>query len=324
MPRPASTVSTLRPDLGAIAFEYALAASQRGFIGLTVLPIFETGLQTGTYPKIPIEAMLKLQDTKRAERASYGRSDWNFEDGSYACSEDGWEEPIGDDERAKYEGIYSALDLESVAIMRATDILLRGGEKRVADMVFNATNFTVHEVTTEWSTAATAGPRSDVQTGCQAVRDNTGLDPDVLIINRTVFNNILVCAEFKDYTQYTTPVLLSTFEAQKSLVAQYLGVERILVGDAIYDSAKKNKAFSASKIWSSEYGMLAKLSSGGLDLKEPCLGRTMLWTADSPQVITTDQYREEQTRSDIYRVRQNTDEVFIFTGAGYLLGNLTA
>ena len=62
----------------------------------------------------------------------------------------------------------------------------------------------------------------------------------------------------------------------------------------------------------------------GRDLREPCLGRTFLWTADSPQNIVTEQYREEQSRSTIYRVRHSVDEAFVFTGAGYLLSNITA
>lgn len=41
-------------------------------------------------------------------------------------------------------------------------------------------------------------------------------------------------------------------------------------------------------------------------------------------MLTTEQYREEQTRSDIYRVRQNTDECIQFTGAGYILTGVTA
>ena len=59
--------------------------------------------------------------------------------------------------------------------------------------------------------------------------------------------------------------------------------------------------------------------------REPVLGRTFLWTADSPQNLVVEQYREEQTRSEIYRVRHHVDDdAFIFTGAGYLLGNITA
>ena len=67
----------------------------------------------------------------------------------------------------------------------------------------------------------------------------------------------------------------------------------------------------------------AVLAGGGQNLKEPCLGRTFLWEEDSPGMLTTEQYREEQTRSDIYRVRQNTDECIQFTGAGYILTGVT-
>ena len=39
--------------------------------------------------------------------------------------------------------------------------------------------------------------------------------------------------------------------------------------------------------------------------------------------MTAEQYREEQTRCNIYRVRQNTDECITFTGAGYILTGVT-
>ena len=35
-------------------------------------------------------------------------------------------------------------------------------------------------------------------------------------------------------------------------------------------------------------------------------------------------YGHEQTRSDVYRVRQNTDECVQFAGAGYILTGITA
>ena len=66
----------------------------------------------------------------------------------------------------------------------------------------------------------------------------------------------------------------------------------------------------------------ACLSSGGPDLREPCLGRTFVWSEDSG-LLTTESYREEQTRGTIYRVRQNTDERLQFVGAGYVLTGVT-
>jgi hypothetical protein len=34
-------------------------------------------------------------------------------------------------------------------------------------------------------------------------------------------------------------------------------------------------------------------------------------------------YREEQTRSDIIRVRHDVDELVLYKDAGFLLGNIT-
>ena len=49
-----------------------------------------------------------------------------------------------------------------------------------------------------------------------------------------------------------------------------------------------------------------------------------MWENDAPDIIVTEQYREEQTRSDIYRVRQYTDECIQFSGAGYIITGVTA
>jgi hypothetical protein len=85
MARPTSATTVQRPDLGQVAYEYMLDASQRGFIGLDVLPIFEVPEQSADYPVIPIESLLKIPDTKRAPRGNYNRGDYEFEMGIYVC-----------------------------------------------------------------------------------------------------------------------------------------------------------------------------------------------------------------------------------------------
>jgi len=54
-------------------------------------------------------------------------------------------------------------------------------------------------------------------------------------------------------------------------------------------------------------------------MKEPAIGRTMLWEDGAPDIITTETYREEAKRSDVVRVRQDVDEVYQYKGAGYIL-----
>jgi hypothetical protein len=132
----------------------------------------------------------------------------------------------------------------------------------------------------------------------------------------------MLTAEITTAFRYTNPIEIGGFEAQRRIMAQYFGVDEVLVGNAIKDTAKKGQAFTLGDIWDDEYCGLFKVSKGGSDLREAVVGRSFLWTADSPGNLVTEQYREEQKRSNVYRVRHNVDEAFIFQGAGYLLGNI--
>lgn len=319
--QPTSSTVLQRPDLGAIAFEFLVdGAAAAGFIGLQVLPIFETVLKTAEYPVIPMEAFLKVKDTARAPRAGYNRDDYEFKTNPYFCKEHGWEEAVDDGEAAMYRRFF---DAEELAVLRCMDVILRSQEDRIARMVFNPSNITKTDVAVPWSTADTADPKKDVNDGKKAMRLACGLVPNALVIAYTVFSNLMLTAKIKDAFKYTNPIELGGEEVQRRLLAQYFGVDRVLVAGAVKDTAKKAQDASISDIWNSAYAMLARLSNGGPDLREPSLGRTFLWTADTPEILTAEQYREEGKRSDIYRVRQHVDECFTFKKAAHLLGNIT-
>jgi len=319
MPNPTSGTTLQRPDLGALAYEFYKDAAQRGFIGLEVLPVFEVPQVSMDYPKLPIEAFMKLQKTQRARRGHYNRSDYEFETGTFACEEHGWEEAIDDVERKLYQRFF---DAEEVAVLRAVNIILRNHEKRVAAAVQSTGNITnTAAVTIEWSTPATAIPRADVFGAKNALRLATGVLVDSMAINATVLNNLLLSAEVKDALKYTNPLEMGSMQQQIAQLSQYFGLE-LLVAGGLYDTTKKGQSFTLAELWDDEYCLLFAKSTG-MDLETPSLGRTFLWVEDSPDILTTETYREESKRSDIYRVRHQVDEAFIFTGAGYLLSNIT-
>lgn len=320
MPTPTDITAVQRPDLGSIAYEYLLEADQRGFIALMLLPIFEVMMQSAQYPVIPLEALLKLEETARAARGKYNRSDYKFDFGNYSCMENGWEEVVDDREAALYSRYF---DAEEVATKRAIDILLRGQEARVAAKVFNTSNVTnTANVSTEWNTASSATPRANIYAAKMALRAATGIEPNVGACSKKVFDTVMLTAEIRDALKYTNPIEIGGYEAQRRILAQYFGLDNILVGGAMKDSADKGITASLADIWDDEYFGLFRVSTGGQDLREPCLGRTFLWTGQSPQNIVTESYRDETVRGTVIRVRQDTDEAFVFTGAGYLLGNI--
>jgi len=215
-------------------------------------------------------------------------------------------------------------DAEVVAVERAIHKIRLAREIRVAAMVFNTGNITATgAVSVEWDTSATCTPKADIKGAIDALRAARGVNANSVVMSYKVFGNVLMSTELKTYLQYTSPHLIETETAQKDMLAKYFGVDRVIVGKALQDTANKGLAASIADVWDDEYVLVARLATNARNLKEPCVGRTFLWTADSPQQLVVEQYREEQTRSNIYRVRHNLDEAFVYTGAGYLLSNIT-
>ena len=321
MAQPTRDTAIQRPDLGTLVFEHMQTSGNLGFIGLQVMPLFPVPEQSAGYPVIPKEALLKIPDTKRAMRGAYGRSDWEWEEGHYATKEHGWEEPIDDRERKLYQDKF---DHDVVCTMRAVDIILRSQEKRVASKVFNATNFTAHPVANEWDDAATATPINDVNAGKNAIREASGMLANALLIAYSTMMNLRECDQIVERLKYTFPGMdINAMGAAE--LARIFDVERVLVGGAVYDSAKKGQDASISDLWDNEYAMLTRVSEAN-NVLEPCLGRTFLWTEDSDSNSVVEEYREEQTRGDVIRVRHDVDEACIksFDEDGNVKSNISA
>jgi hypothetical protein len=262
--------------------------------------------------------LIKSKDTKRAARGSYNRGDWEFETGTYKAEEYGWEEPVDDVDARLYQLFF---DAETIATEICVDTILRSHERRVAALL--EANAITSNVGTEWSSAATATPRANIETAREAMRAGYGILPNAIAMSYKVFRNVLNTAEIKDALKYTNPIEIGGEAAQRQILSQYFGLD-ILVGAGQRDSAKKGQSFSLADVWDDEYVHLIKRSDGGPRLREPVYGRTFLWYEDAPQEVVVESYREEDKRSTIIRARQHVDEAVIFPGAAYKLGNITA
>lgn len=318
MPR-TSSEALLRPDLGCLAFEYSMNAASQGFIGRQVLPTFYTNLQSAVYPVIDAGTFLELPETERAARAAYARGDWQFGDDHYYCKENGWEEPVDDSEAALFRNYF---DAEVVAVKRATLMVLRSQERRVARQVMDTAKIDHAAVSKAWNDYANADPLADVVKAKKIFRYEVGLKPNALVLDEDVLRHVSMCDAVLDRVKYTSPNAIRGELTLEQLKA-YFGVENILVAGAVYNNAPRNKDKKIETVWPLDKVLLASISTGGQDLKEPALGRTFVWEEDCPGELVTEQYREEQTRGDVYRVRQNTDECLQFPGAGYILTGVT-
>jgi len=307
--RPESTSVTLRRDLSEVAQEFDAERAVTMFIGPRVAPIFPVGEQTGNFPILNRESFKKPAKTDRKEGAGYTRITGEFGQGTFSCDEHGLEYPL-DDRRVKRYRTF--IDAEQAATRILRYQILMAWERRVAALTLNSASFTTNLSAVAWSDTAKALPLNYLLTGMETLEDNTGLPRSELslVIPRAEMRELLATAQVVAKIQYTypgvQPALLSP-----ALVAAMLGIREVLVCGGAYDSKEEGVAETMTQIWTAGVCMLAYLAREGDPLEMPCVARTMLWTADSPVLPVMESYRDEPVRSDIVRMRDDTDEILI-------------
>lgn len=307
--------ATPRMDLGVAVMEYI--EQENEFIGTKVLPIFRTQKQKSVFPAITRESITRDADTKRATRGNYNRDGFSAKDKSYNCQEHGLEGALDDSERAMYA---SDFDAEVVTSRITTRRVLQAQEKRIADALFDTAVFTGAALFTDHS----ANPWDDIATKViQQIRDaktkvrsNCGMMPNALVCSSTNIERLKSVTEIVDAIKYTSRP--TDAEIMRAL-GDLFGVKYILEGKAIRNSAKEGKAFVSADIWSDDYALVTMVVENGQDLSQPGIGRTFLWVSDSAENAVVEQYRAEEIRSDIFRVRQHVDEIVIDPYFGHLL-----
>jgi hypothetical protein len=92
-------------------------------------------------------------------------------------------------------------------------------------------------------------------------------------------------------------------------IAAALGIQNLLVGRAAYNTAGKNKTYSGSFVVPDTKIIVGQISGG--EFTAGGIGRTLVWSGDSAGGFVSESYRDEARRSQVLRVRMNTDEVVI-------------
>lgn len=318
MPQPTASTTLQRPDLGEEIYE--IDPEKQGFIGRQIFPVFETAKKAANFSKVTTESLLKEVETDRAPGAGYNRTGWEFESDNYSCEEDGLEQPIPDEDVELYSDYF---DVEAANAKIANHHLLLEYEKRAAAAAFNTTTFSgkTTAVGVEWDTVASAKIVSNVTDAKEAVRQRIGVPANALAVSRKVFNKMRRNADMLSYIKYNvkTGGIMSVDDIRAALELEYL-----FVGGAVKDSTLEGIATTIADVWDDEYALVFYRPSDEelADIKTPCVGRTFLWTGDSPNFSTVETYREEQTRSDIVRVRHNTVIKTIMSECGQLLSNI--
>ena len=322
-----ASTATLRPDLVGAFGEFDLEMNARGYIGTNVFTVIEVGLQSDNPGKLKLEDLLFEGETKRGSRSGYNSGDFEFERWVYATDEHGWVEPVSARDRKRYQNL---LEAELVATARAMGVVTRNLEKRIAAQVFDPNVYTIgngmrSDAAAPWSDAVNARPIDDVKVSRQAVWNRTGVYPNTLVVNMEVFINLQHCEQIIDRISSSgsgDKVKATDITAEQ--LARVFSVEKVEVANSAKNIAGEGKPRDIKQIWSSDFASVCHTTDSA-DHREACIGRTFHWGEDGSQIGgTVEEYWDEDTRCDKYRVRLETDEVTMYKEMAHLIGNVTA
>jgi len=305
--RPTSDTAIQRPDIGAVVWEAMTDSLLMGFIGLLAMPVFRVPEYTAEYPVMPAEALFNLLDTKRSSKGTYNRSEDEFESGFYKTIENGLERRVDD----RFSKIYESKFAYELTIARILmNDILRAQEYRVKSRLFNTSNFSATNAATNWATSSSAEPKADTDTGKVSLRAK-GILADTLILNYTALLDAIACDSVIESVYQIFPDAKKTGQISIDHLKTHFDFEKIYVGGALYNTAKRNQDASLADMWGSQYAMVCKTANPGDDITEPCVGRTFLWNEGASDETIVEEYYANDVRGKILRVRHDTQEAFL-------------
>jgi hypothetical protein len=309
----ANTGATLRGDIQQAVIQ--AGGADLGLIGAQVMPPLSVATKAGQYLKIDIGTghlmRVDADASLRGQDGSYNRISRAFTSDTYLCADRGLEELIDDSQQADLSRF---LDTEATIAKLLLRNIKLGHEIRVANTIFNSSNFTATAAGTAWSNSA-SDPVSDILSALERLAKK-GIQANTLVVNLEVYNLLRKNAKVQSYI-FGSVGTGDLRNVDAALIAQNLNIQNVLVASAAYDTSKKGQADSGSFIWASNRAWVGNVQGG--DFVAGGAGRTLTWTADSSDLFTVETYRDESRRSGVVRVRQHTAEKVVDSTAGQLI-----
>jgi len=298
----------------------AIGYTNEEFIADRLLEPVAVAKKTGKYKKYNRPERFTIPNTLVGPKAIPAEIDWGTTEDTFTCDDYGLEEYLTQE----------AIDNAETPIQAETNtintlMMLIGADKEVQAhaAVFNASNYAAGNQADENGTWATLS--TDVLTRLEAGVDACVLRPNVLVMDpptwRKVSRNDKILAAIKGTLNPQNIKGGSTAQpvVQQNELATFLGLEKVLVGWARYNTAKQGQTETLSRIWTGVNAgkgaaALLRLKSGAI-LDDVVSMAQLRWK--DRQVLTSQSVRGAFGSKAIRVVESRVFKV-VSTDCGYL------
>ena len=311
-----SQVRIIDPVLTNIAQGY----KQPDFVGGSLFPQVPVSLRAGKIITFGKEDFM-LYNTARAPGENTKRIQFGYSGSNFALVDYSLEGAVPIE--VYQEGSNGAngwsIDHMAMAIKKVSAIMALRLEKAQADIArtaatYAAANKTTLSGTSQWSDyTGTSNPINNVETAKEAIRSATGKRPNTLVMGAAVMAKLRAHPVIVDRLKYTGRDIATT-----DILASLFGVDKVLVGDAIY-SNDAGTAFT--DVWGKDVVLAYTETAALADMGTPTYGYTYNLNG---YPIVEQPYFDRNAKSWFVPVTRAEAPVIAGAGAGYLITNAVA
>ena len=231
------TLEQIRLKQNPVLTSILLGMGQGSFVAEFLFPRLPQALRGATIASMGNEK-LRRYNLRRAPGSNTKRIEVKWEGNVYVVDQHSVEVPIPreliqEQQAAQGMNVAANLDISTVAMATANDVLLLDYEIEAAEFAAEASNYASGNVLalsggTKWS-AATGTPVTDIRAAAEVIRKKAGVRPNKLLLSADALSAIVTNAEVRGYLP-STQMGPATIDQLKTL----FNVAAISVGEAIW------------------------------------------------------------------------------------------
>jgi hypothetical protein len=270
---------TLRPDLVAIANDYATVNSaRRGYIADRVIPRVRVDSPAFTYPEFPVDEAFAVYDTQVDRLGRLNEITSSAGETAGAVKDWGLMEPVPYRDQAAAQSANIPLNPLARAARNVTDKVQMAREVRASNVLFSSANYQTGYKTTLNASTSFAVDANDPTQVLQDAALGMLVGPNTAVMSARVRNRL------RRHPKVSV-ALGGSAESGRAVsdeeLATALGVDRVIIGNTIRATTKRGQTLSTGYIWGDHIAMIY-LPPGGPDgmvddANSPAFALTFQW-----------------------------------------------
>ncbi len=293
---------------------HALGYKHPARVGHVLFPQVPVQQRGGTILEFGKESF-RLINARRAPGADTGIIAFGYEGKPYQLVQDALNSTIPTEHMQDARQVPN-IDLGMRAVNQVMQQLTLLLETEQAELATNPDNYSDNNKetlsgTSKW-TSPSSDPLGDIDQAKEVVRQSAGVDPNRMVISKTIFNALKVHPKITERFKYTSSESITV-----DMLANYFDLDQIGVGKALALSEDGGVDSSFKDVWQ-DTAVLAYVPSESLGFEEPSFGYT--YTLQGHPFVEKPFY-DHGRKSWVYGVTYERKPVLSGIDAGFLFQN---